>query len=205
MMQIISASFITSAADFTGSTGSVPEITVVGRSNVGKSTLINMLTNHAKLARVSKTPGRTRLINFFDINGGMFTLVDLPGYGYSEGGSKAEAAGWAKLIDKYLTSSANLKHVLMLVDIRHDPTALDLMMAKYLYSLRLPFTVLATKSDKLSRVARAAAVQNLASKLAVGRDNIIAVSSVDKENKQAVLDRIAHVLAIDDSGEDVIP
>lgn len=196
-MQILSAKFITSAADFTGCIGSVPEITVVGRSNVGKSTLINMLTNQAKLARVSKTPGRTRLINFFDINSGSFTLVDLPGYGYSEGGSKAEAAGWAKLIDKYLTNSANLKHVFMLVDIRHDPTALDLMMAKYLYSLRLSFTILATKSDKLARAARLSAVQNLASKLSVGRDDIIPVSSVNKDNKQAILDKIAYILSMD--------
>lgn len=195
-MQIKSATFITSAADFAGSVGSSPEITVVGRSNVGKSTLINMLTNQSKLARVSKTPGRTRLVNFFDINDGMFTLVDLPGYGYSEGGSKAEAAGWAGLIDKYLTNSGNLKHVFMLVDIRHDPTALDLMMARYLYKLRLPFTVVATKSDKLSRAARTVAVQNLATKLAVGRDDIIPVSSIDKENKQAVLDRIAHAISL---------
>ena len=100
----------------------VPEIAFTGRSNVGKSSLINLLLNRRKLAKVSATPGKTRTINFFSINGGEFRLVDLPGYGYAKV-SKAETADWGKMMESYLSKREGLKAVVQLVDSRHAPTA----------------------------------------------------------------------------------
>jgi len=122
-MKIIkSAVFLKSEQDFKGFKGlDKPEILLLGRSNVGKSSLINMLTNNSKLAKVSSTQGKTRLVNFFMCND-EFILVDLPGYGYAET-SKVEQQKWGKMIDEYLKKSKNLKSAILLVDVRHVPTA----------------------------------------------------------------------------------
>ena len=152
-MEITKAEFKTSVGSNNFPEG-LTEIAVVGRSNVGKSSLINFLTNHGKLARTSKEPGRTRLINYFSINDGQFYLVDLPGYGYARV-SDAEKEKWATLIESYLLESTGLKHVFVLVDIRHDPTALDKQMINYLYHYNVPFSIIATKADKLSRAETA--------------------------------------------------
>lgn len=124
------------------------EIAFVGRSNVGKSSIINALTNRKKLAKVSQTPGKTRLINFFLINND-FHLVDLPGYGYAKV-SKKEQASWGKTIETYLHGREELKRVVLLVDSRHKPTGDDILMYKWIKHYGYDCVVVATKKDKLS-------------------------------------------------------
>ena len=125
-----------------------PEVAFVGRSNVGKSSIINALTNRRKLAKVSQTPGKTRLINFFLINEELY-LVDLPGYGYAKV-SKSEKESWGKTIETYLLEREQLKKVVLLVDSRHKPTADDIMMHEWIKHFGYKVIVIATKSDKLS-------------------------------------------------------
>lgn len=143
------AEFITSA----GADGRYPdplpcEIAVVGKSNVGKSSMINRLTNNRKLAKTSSQPGKTRLINFFLLNRS-FYLVDLPGYGFAKA-SKEEQKSWGALLDRYL-SSGRVRHLLMLIDIRHEPTRDDLQMFRYLIYYNIPYTLVATKADKIAK------------------------------------------------------
>ncbi len=168
------------------------QIAVVGKSNVGKSSFINMMTNDGKLARVSKEPGRTRLINYFLINGGDFILTDLPGYGFAKVGDD-EKIRWAKLIDGYLDNEEALAHVFFLVDIRHEPTTDDLVMYDYLFRKGLPFTVLATKSDKLSKVRIADSRRKIATTFKLGIGNVIPVSSQTRAGKEDVLETIQRV------------
>ncbi|MBE6061989.1 MAG: YihA family ribosome biogenesis GTP-binding protein [Clostridium butyricum] len=123
------------------------EIAFVGRSNVGKSSIINSLTNRKKLAKVSSTPGKTRLVNFFLINND-FYLVDLPGYGYAKV-SKSEKDSWGKTIEMYLTGRDQLKRIVLLVDSRHKPTGDDVMMYEWAKHFGYNVVVVATKSDKL--------------------------------------------------------
>lgn len=191
MMEIRSAEFLTSAATreayLRASAGyTCGEVCFVGRSNVGKSSFINMLCRRNRLAKTSSLPGRTRLINLFSVNGGELVFVDLPGYGYAAA-SKAEREGWGALIEGYLTQSEKLRRILLLADVRIGATAQDKQMIDYMHFHTLPFTVIATKCDKLSRAKTAAAVMRLASGLAVGRDDIIPVSSVDGTGRDAVL------------------
>ena len=125
------------------------EIAMVGRSNVGKSSLINCICNNAKLARTSATPGKTRQINFFSVNRGEFYLVDLPGYGFAKA-PKSEKAAWGELMESYL-SSGRLTHIFLLLDVRHDPTAEDKQMFAWIVYYGIPFTVIATKADKIAK------------------------------------------------------
>ena len=127
----------------------VPEIAFTGRSNVGKSSLINLLLGRRKLAKVSASPGKTRTINFYNINGS-FRLVDLPGYGYAKV-SKSETEEWGRMMESYLSARPGLMKVVQLVDSRHAPTALDRQMYDYLRYYGLDGVVVATKSDKLSK------------------------------------------------------
>lgn len=126
-----------------------PEIAFVGRSNVGKSSLINALLNRKRVAYVSGRPGKTQTINFFNINE-RFHLVDLPGYGYAAV-SKSKKAGWGKLIEQYLKNRPQLRLVLHLVDSRHEPSELDLVMAEMLQSFHRPRLVVGTKRDKYAK------------------------------------------------------
>lgn len=166
----------------------MPEVAFVGRSNVGKSSLINYITNN-KIAKVSSTPGRTRLINYFKVNGGQFMLVDLPGYGFAKG-NKTEVNDWSQMMEGYFANNENLKQVLLLLDIRHDPSIDDLKMQHYLMFYNIPYTIIATKCDKLSK----SQVQNqkfrLASKLKVGVDNIICESSTNRTGAEQILSRL---------------
>lgn len=146
------------------------EVAFVGRSNVGKSSIINALTNRRKLAKVSQTPGKTRLINFFLINND-FYLVDLPGYGYAKV-SKKEKESWGKVIETYLNGREELKRVILLVDSRHKPTADDVMMHEWIKHYGYDVIVVATKSDKLSN-------NNLRKSEKVIRDTL----KLDKEDK----------------------
>ncbi len=127
----------------------VPEIAFAGRSNVGKSSLINCLTNRTKLARTSSTPGKTATINFYDI-GGQYRLVDLPGYGYAKV-SKAEQQRWAKMIETYLSDRFNLIQIIQLVDARHKPTQDDITMLNWIRHFGYSPIVVATKLDKLKK------------------------------------------------------
>ncbi len=184
----INAQFITSAANKSQFLQSdKPQIAVCGKSNVGKSSFINMLAGQKKLAKVSKEPGRTRLVNYFDF--GDFVLADLPGYGYAKV-SKAEKDRWAKLMDDFFAESGHISHVFLLVDGRHEPTANDLTMVNYLYSNAMPFTVVSTKADKLSRAAIARNSALIAAALKCGAGDIIPTSSETRFG----LDKILSVL-----------
>lgn len=174
----------------------LPQIAVAGKSNVGKSSFINYLVNDGKLARTSKLPGRTRLINYFLVNDGNpdeFLLADLPGYGFAKV-SDAEKLKWADLLEKYLAREKQLKHVFFLVDIRHDPTNDDVTMYNYLFKNNLPYTIVATKADKVSKSQVKNRLRSIANFLKVGEGNLIAVSSTVKTGKEQVLDRIEKVL-----------
>ncbi|MDR2202569.1 MAG: ribosome biogenesis GTP-binding protein YihA/YsxC [Clostridiales bacterium] len=170
----------------------VPQICFVGRSNAGKSSLINMLAGK-KIARTSREPGRTRLINFFSLDGGRVFLADIPGYGYAKV-SKAERGGWGELIEGYLLTADAPKHIFLLADARIDPAASDKKMIDFMYSNRLPFTVLAAKADKLSGAALSRSVQKIATAFCLGRDDIIAVSSVTNLGRAALLEKIGSVV-----------
>lgn len=196
-MVIKKSSYVKGAADYKQCIVSdIPQIAVCGKSNVGKSSFINYLVNDGKLARTSKLPGRTRLINYFLINDGIdgeFLLADLPGYGFAKV-SDAEKLKWADLLEKYLAREKMLKHVFFLVDIRHDPTADDVVMYNYLFKNNVPYTIVATKADKISKSQVKNRTRSIASYLKVGEGNIIPVSSTAKTGKEAVLDRIDKVL-----------
>lgn len=179
---------------------SAPEIAIAGKSNVGKSSFINFMTNRNKLAKTSSEPGRTRLINYFGINGGEYYFVDLPGYGYAKV-NKMEKQKWGDLIESYLRQSRNLVNVFVLVDIRHEPTDDDKTMVQYLYATATPFTLIATKADKLSRAQTGKAKQVIANAFGVGVADIIVTSAVKKTGKEDVLNRINSLLAAYDESK----
>lgn len=153
-MHISSARYLISAERVDQSPDhSLSEICFIGRSNVGKSSLINSLTNHPRLAKTSGTPGKTRLLNFFIINDGEWCLVDLPGYGYAKV-SQEQRDKWDKTMMKYMVERKNLQLIVMLVDSRHDPLEKDLDMIFWLAENQLPFILVLTKADKLSKSAQ---------------------------------------------------
>ncbi len=200
-MIIRDAKFITSAADRKGCVRpDKPMVAVCGKSNVGKSSFINMLANRNKLARTSAEPGRTRLVNYFDF--GEFILADLPGYGFARV-SKAEKEKWAQLLDDFFAQDT-ISHVFALADIRHDPTADDLLMIQFLYTVRLPFTVIATKADKLAKTRVKDAVRRVAAAFRTGEGNVIAVSNETKRGKDEVLGVLDSVVAGVQSAEEEI-
>ena len=175
-----------------------PEIAIAGKSNVGKSSFINFLVNQSKLAKTSSEPGRTRLLNYFEINNGEYYFVDLPGYGYAKA-PKGEKEKWGALIENYFRTSKNLINVFVLVDIRHEPSADDKMLINYLYSYHIPFTVIATKADKLSRAQQQKAIGVISSALAIGRSDLLVTSAEKKTGKEAVIERIDNLLKYADS------
>ncbi len=189
---IKNATFITSAAradQFI--TPNKPMIAVCGKSNVGKSSFINMLANQKKLAKTSSEPGRTRLVNYFDF--GEFILADLPGYGFARV-SKTEKAKWAKTLDAFFQDKENIAHVFMLADSRHDPTEDDVQMMEYLHYHTLPFTVTLTKADKLSRMKIKEHIKAIAADLYLGEENLIATSAETGYGKFEVLSKIRHII-----------
>jgi GTP-binding protein len=153
----------------------LPEIAFVGRSNVGKSSLLNRLVRRRGLARVSRTPGRTQEINFFRVNDA-FVLVDLPGYGYARV-AKERRETWRPLIAQYLTSSPALRGVVQLVDARHDPTDDDRAMLDQLAAIGTPTLVVATKIDKLSAAAQSPRLEELRQTLGLDAEQVIGFSS----------------------------
>ena len=193
-MLVKQAKFVTSAAaEHQFLRPEKPMIAVCGKSNAGKSTLINMLAGQKRLAKTSAAPGRTRLVNYFDF--GAFMLADLPGYGYAAV-SKEEQAKWGKTLDAFFARKEDLSHVFVLSDLRRDPSADDLQMISYLNYHILPFTVLATKCDKLSRMKGKERVKKVAQGFGLGEDNVIPVSGLTGEGKEALLKKIEEVIKI---------
>ncbi len=200
-MTIKKAKFLLSQSRF----GSFPqqgmqEIAMAGKSNVGKSSLINSLTRNSKLARTSSAPGKTRLINYYMINEN-FLLVDLPGYGFAKA-PKSEQEKWSQMIEGYLVGSRNLKHVFHLVDIRHEPTKEDVMMVNYLRHYDIPFSVIATKADKLSKAQRSRSIPVICRTLVVQPWEILTYSSEDMTGREALLDKIEEILKPTDAALD---
>jgi GTP-binding protein len=161
--------------------GTLPEIAFAGRSNVGKSSLLNRLVGRKRVARVSKTPGRTREINFFRVND-LFVLADLPGYGYARV-SKEQQAEWRPLLEGYIAKTPQLAGVVHLLDMRREPSEDDASMLDLLAELGMPTIVVLTKSDKLSRKASAERAESIARSLLLDPDQTISFSAVTGEGR----------------------
>lgn len=172
----------------------LPEVAFSGRSNVGKSSLLNRLVRRKAIARVSQTPGKTREINFYRVNRA-FTLVDLPGYGFARV-SKRVRAQWRPLIEGYLRKSEQLRGVVQLIDARHPPTADDLQMLDFLAELGAPVIVVLTKVDKLSRTAASERIAEAARTLGVDEDQVIPFSVVTGVGRDALAEAIVSLVAL---------
>ena len=179
----------------------LPEFVFIGRSNVGKSSLINSLTRVKNLARVSSQPGKTQTINFYELGAKLpgrearqnFYLVDLPGYGYAKTG-KGNRKLWAAFIEEYLTTSQDLQFVCQLIDIRHAPMASDIVMFQWLVRRGLPVLVIATKADKLGKTARQKQVAVIQRALGVSDLSVLPYSSLKNEGRSDLLDVIGEAL-----------
>jgi GTP-binding protein len=178
---------------------SLPEIAFGGRSNVGKSSLLNRLVRRKAFARVSNTPGRTREINFFEVNK-RFVLVDLPGYGYARI-SKERRAEWRPLIESYLQKSPNLRGVVQLIDVRRDPTDDDIQMLDFLSDLGAPTIVAITKIDKLSKVAAHARVRELTESLGLDSDQVIPFSAITGTGRDELAAAIVALTETNDAAQ----
>ena len=172
---------------------SLPEVAFAGRSNVGKSSLINALVRRKKAARVSNTPGRTREINFFDVNG-RFVLADLPGYGFAKISKEARAA-WRPLIEGYLTGTPTLRGVVQLLDARHEPSGDDLQMLDFLAKTQLPTIVVATKIDKLGTAERSKRIEKLALEAGIELEQLIPFSAFTGAGRDELAEAIAALVA----------
>jgi GTP-binding protein len=172
---------------------SLPEIAFAGRSNVGKSSLLNSLVRRKSFARVSRTPGRTREINFFRINN-EFVLVDLPGYGYAKI-SKEKKLEWRPMIESYLRRTTQLRGIVLLLDIRRDPSDDDRAMLDYLAELEVPTIVALTKTDKLSRAAVAPRAREVSIALQLESDQVIPFSSHSGEGRVDLLEAIIQLFS----------
>ena len=195
MLRITSAEFVISAAaPAQFPRAPIPEVAFAGRSNVGKSSLLNSLVNRKALAKTSGTPGKTQQINFFKINDRSH-FVDLPGYGYAKV-SKTEREAWVRLIEAYLRNRDQLRLVVALSDIRHEPTALDLDLFEWLEAVGRPFIVVLTKHDKVSpgqAETRLQEVRELISRFGNCR-GVISYSSQTRLNRDALLGAIGRAL-----------
>ena len=198
---IIKSEYVTSAVSKkTCPEEILPEIVFLGRSNVGKSSLINSLVRRRNLARTSGTPGKTQTINFFrvelktlDDTRREFYLVDLPGYGYAKT-SKTNRKLWAKFIDEYLSNRRDIKFVCQLIDMRHPPMESDLNSFASLVEKNLPVLVIATKSDKLGKTERQKHLDAIKNSLGVDAESILPYSSVKNEGRSELLDVILNSL-----------
>lgn len=197
-MIVKNATFITSVADGKNFYQTdKPLICIAGKSNVGKSSLINMLANQKKLAKTSVTPGRTRLINYFDF--GSFVLADLPGYGFAKV-SKSEKEKWGVLLDDFLKSQ-NIKLLISLVDIRHEPTSDDKMMINFLYHYQIPFVLVATKADKLPKTKIKPRLKEISASLRVGVGDVTASSAESRLGKEEILSMIEKAITLEETGD----
>ncbi|MBR4151494.1 MAG: YihA family ribosome biogenesis GTP-binding protein [Selenomonadaceae bacterium] len=200
-IKVIKSEYVTSAVSkATCPEELLPEIVFVGRSNVGKSSLINSLTNRKSLAKTSGTPGKTQTINFFKVTlktpdevYHKIYFVDLPGYGYAKT-SKTNRKLWAKFIDEYLSSRRDIKFVCQLIDMRHPPMESDLNSFASLVEKNLPVLIIATKSDKLGKTERQKHLNVIKNALSVDADSIIPYSSLKNEGRSDLLDVILNSL-----------
>ncbi|HHY83513.1 MAG TPA: YihA family ribosome biogenesis GTP-binding protein [Clostridiales bacterium] len=186
-MVIRKAEFVKSAANASQyPQDGLPHFAMVGKSNVGKSSLINALTNNSKLAKISSQPGKTRLINFFLVNDS-FYLVDLPGYGFARV-SQNEKAAWGKMINEYFEKAAPINCLIMILDIRHDPTADDKQMAEWIRYYQMPVILAASKSDKLGKTRIKPQAVQLRKQLGFSEDiPIVPYSAVSKTGLEELL------------------
>lgn len=195
-MHVKSAQFIKSAtrpAHYPE--GDQPEIAFAGRSNVGKSSLINVLVNRKALVRTSSTPGRTQLINFFDVNG-TFTLVDLPGYGFAKVPLEVKKQ-WGPMMQTYLSGRPNLRGVVLIIDVRRIPKEEDIQMFEWLRTFGVPPILVVTKCDKVSRSQRERHIAAIATELGVARGELCSFSALSREGSEGIWQRIEALLAPD--------
>lgn len=179
----------------------LPEIVFIGRSNVGKSSLINSLTRVNNLARVSSQPGKTQTINFYEVGvkiaelteRNSFYLVDLPGYGYAKTGRENRKI-WSKFIEEYLLHSKNLQFVCQLIDVRHDPMPADIEMFNWLVKNNLPVLIIATKCDKVGKNICKKNIAAIKNKLGVAELSVLPYSSLKNEGRSDLLDVIGDTL-----------
>ena len=183
-MKIVSAEFMISAVSGQQyPRGDLPEIAFVGRSNVGKSSLINSLLNRKKLVKTSATPGKTQMINFFDVNHEL-VFADLPGYGFAKV-PKAVQKKWQALVEQYLTTRENLLTVVLIVDIRRKPTDLDLHMQEWLEQSEVDYILVATKADKLSQAEQSKQLKHIRQAfLKDAKQEMVAYSSKNQRGRK---------------------
>jgi GTP-binding protein len=192
-MHVKSATFIKSATRPQHyPEGDLPEIAFAGRSNVGKSSLINALVNRRNLVRTSSTPGRTQLINFFDVNG-TFTLVDLPGYGFAKVPLDVKRQ-WGPMIEKYLSQRTNLLGVVLIIDIRRIPKDEDLQMLDWLRTFSIRPILVATKCDKVSKNERERQLSLIAKTLDIEKNALLPFSALSKEGLERIWAEIETIL-----------
>jgi GTP-binding protein len=193
-MKILTATFKGSFAQVKQlPTNKLPEIAFAGRSNVGKSSLINCLLNRKKLALTSSTPGKTRLLNYYTINE-TFYFVDLPGYGFAKV-SRAERSNWKNLIESYITTKKNLKGIVQIIDSRHGITNLDQEMLSWIRFIGLPLILVATKTDKLPNSKQGHLLKVIKQKAGEFHPvDIIGFSTVSKQGKYEILQSIGKLL-----------
>lgn len=170
----------------------LPEIAFAGRSNVGKSSLINTLVNRKRLVKTSSTPGRTQLINFFDVNGA-FTFVDLPGYGYAKVPKRIKK-DWGPMIETYLSTRETLAGVVLLIDIRRNPGAEEMNFIDWLAEYDIPGVLVLTKADKLSKIKRVPRIKAIAETLQVQRESVIPFSAKSRLGKDVLWGAIDELL-----------
>ncbi|MFV0344667.1 MAG: ribosome biogenesis GTP-binding protein YihA/YsxC [Bacteroidales bacterium] len=196
-MEIVSANFIISNSNVLKCpTPDRPEFAFIGRSNVGKSSLINMLTRRSDLAKISSRPGKTQLINHFGINGNKWYLVDLPGYGFAKA-PKKERQKWEFFIEKYILSRPNLYNLFVLIDCRHAPLPIDMEFITWLGESQIPFSIIFTKTDKLTKTA-------CKEKISIYKDALLneweelppcfQTSSLKKEGREEILNYIGSII-----------
>lgn len=196
-MEILSANFIISNSDISKCPApDRPEFAFIGRSNVGKSSLINMLTSRSDLAKTSSRPGKTQLINHFGINGNKWYLVDLPGYGFAKA-PKNERKKWEFFIEKYILTRQNLYNLFVLIDCRHEPLPIDLEFITWLGESQVPFSIVFTKTDKLSKTACKRNIENYKNRLLEDWEELplcFQTTSLKKEGKNEILSYIESII-----------
>lgn len=193
-MKITKSEFVTSLKKFDAKFNTIlKEVVFVGRSNVGKSSLINAICNKKNLAKTSSTPGRTRLINYFKINDNFF-IVDLPGYGFASGNQK-EVDDWGKNLEDFFENNKLISLVLVLLDIRHLPSKKDEQMLSYLRSNNIEFEIVLTKADKLSKSQIIKSINDICSYLQIDKSLVTTTSSEKKSNINILINKIENYIS----------